>query len=103
VWQKSRELERRENMPMSVRRLAALASALVLAAAILAIVPGTAFAIGDGYDAWSSYDAWAGYTVPIQLVYQFPAAIVYQQGVRPPVAPPTPLYIRVDAHHVINR
>jgi hypothetical protein len=88
---------------MSVRRLAAIAYALLLTAAVLAVLPGTAFALGDGYDAWSSYDAWAGYAVPIQLVYQFPAAIVHQQGVKPPLAPPAPLYIRVDAHHVINR
>jgi hypothetical protein len=86
---------------MGVRRLAKLASALVLSLASFALMPSTASAWGDRPD-WMNYDPSAGYaapmptlsqlnrfnvqstgcacwyTVPIQAVYQCPAALTGQ-------------------------
>jgi hypothetical protein len=88
---------------MRIRSLAKIVSALVLPAAIVAFMPDTAFGWGHPYGGWMDFDAVAGYAVPIQAVYQFPAAVAFQQGVELPVAPQVPLYIRVGDHHVLNR
>jgi hypothetical protein len=89
---------------MRVRCLAQIVSAFVLPAAIVALMPDTAFALGHHqYASTMEYDAAAGYAVPIQDVYQFPAAQVYQLGVQVPVAPGVPLFIRVGDHHVLER
>jgi len=83
-------------------RLAKNASILVLLGAVV-LAASKASAGGPGHDDWRIDDARAGYAVPIQAVYQFPAALVNQPGVKPPVAPPVPLHIWVGEHHVINR
>jgi hypothetical protein len=89
---------------MRVRCLAQIVSAFVLPAAIVALMPDTAFALGHHqYASTMEYDAVAGYAVPIQDVYQFPAAQVYQLGVQVPVASGVPLFIRVGDHHVLER
>jgi hypothetical protein len=88
---------------MGVRRLATIASAVVLPLAILALMPSTASAWGHRHHDWMSFDASAGYAVPIQTVYQFPAPLVDQPGVNLPVAPPVSLHIWVGEHHVLNR
>jgi hypothetical protein len=88
---------------MRVRCLAQIVSGIILPAAIVAFIPDTAFAWGHRRGTWMEFDAAAGYTVPIQSVYQFPAAQVYQLGVQLPVAPEVPLYVRVGDHHVLNR
>jgi hypothetical protein len=88
---------------MRVRCLAQIVSVFVLLAAIVAFMPDTAFAWGHRYGSWMDYDAAAGYTVPIQAVYQFPAAQVYQQGVVLPVATEVPQFIPVGDHHVLLR
>jgi hypothetical protein len=88
---------------MRVRCLAQIVSAFVLPAAIVAFMPDTAFAWGHRYGSWMDYDAAAGYAVPIQAVYQFPAAQVYQVGVVLPVASEVPQFIRVGEHHVLIR
>jgi hypothetical protein len=89
---------------MRVRCLAQIVSAFVLPAAIVALMPDTAFALGHHqYASTMEYDAVAGYAVPIQDVYQFPAAQVYQLGVQVPVASGVPLFIRVGDHHVLGR
>ena len=82
---------------------ARISCALVLGAALFAMMPDTAFALGHPYGSVMDFDAAAGYTVPIQAVYQFPAALVNQVGVELPVAPPVPLFIRVGEHHVLLR
>ena len=89
---------------MRIPCLAQVVSALVLPAAIVALMPDTAFALGHHeYTSTMEYDAAAGYALPIQAVYQFPAAQVYQLGVEVPVAPAVPLFIRVGDHHVLSR
>ena len=70
---------------------------------LVALMPNTAFAWEHRYGSWMDFDASAGYAVPIQAVYQFPAAQVYQAGRSVPVVPDVPLYIRVGDHHVLNR
>jgi hypothetical protein len=88
---------------MNSRTPAKFSCALVLGGALFAAMPDTAFAWGNQYGSVMDFDAWSGYTVPIQAVYQFPAALVNQRGVELPVAPPVPLFIRVDEHHVLLR
>jgi hypothetical protein len=88
---------------MVFRTPAKISFALALAFALVALMPETANALGHPYGSWMEFDASAGYALPIQAVYQFPAAVAYQQGVELPIAPPVPLYIRVGDHHVLNR
>jgi hypothetical protein len=88
---------------MRVRSLAKIVSALVFPAAIVAFMPDTAFGWGHRNGSWMDFDASAGYAAPIQAVYQFPAAVAFQQGVEIPVAPEVPIYVRVGDHHVLNR
>jgi hypothetical protein len=88
---------------MNIRTSAKRLCALVLGGALCALMPETAFAWGHPYGSVMDFDAWNGYTVAIQDVYQFPASIVWQRGVELPIAPPVPLFIRVDEHHVLLR
>ncbi len=112
---------------MGTARLKNLARTATLLVGIAALAPGTASALGHRHHRTAEFDEWAGYAVPIQDVYQdpaalvwqptaafgyavpiqsayqFPAALVNQPGVQPPLAPARPLYIRSGDHHVINR
>lgn len=112
---------------MESSRLNSFALIAALLVAIASLTPGTANALGHRHHAAQWSDEWAdyavpiqdvyqypaalvwqptesyGYAVPIQSVYQFPAALVDQPGVVLPLAPPRPLYIRSGDHHVINR
>jgi hypothetical protein len=59
---------------MGLRRVSRIAHAFALAQVILAGMTGKAFAWGH----WLYKDPSVGYAVPIQTVYQFPAALVSQ-------------------------
>ncbi len=61
---------------MGVRRLATIASALVLSLAILALMAGTASAGGYEHPGTNGNDPWAGYPAPIPAAYPFPGVIV---------------------------
>jgi hypothetical protein len=63
---------------MGLRRLTTIATASVLSLVMLVGQPATASAWWDRHQARDVHDAQVGYAVPIQSVYQFPAAIVYQ-------------------------
>jgi hypothetical protein len=88
---------------MISHRPAKILCALVFGGALFALMPDNGYAWGHDRDALFAYNAWAGYTVPIQAVYQFPAAQVNQLGVELPLAPPVPFFIRVGEHHVLLR
>ncbi len=88
---------------MNFRTTVKISFALALAFALVGLTPETAVALGHPYGSWMDFDASAGYAAPIQAVYQFPAAVAFQQGVEIPVAPEVPLYVRVGNHHVLNR
>ena len=82
---------------------ARISCALVLGAALFAMMPDTAFALGHPYGSVMDFDAAAGYTVPIQAVYQFPAALVHQPGPQLPIAPSGMIYIPIGEHRVVYR
>jgi len=112
---------------METARLKHFARIAALVVTVAALTPGTASALGHRHHATVGFDDWAGYTVPIQVVYQdpasivwqptasngyaapirsvyqFPAAQVNQPGVELLLAPPRALYIPSGDHHVINR
>jgi hypothetical protein len=88
---------------MRIRRRATIASTLILPLTILAMMPGKASAGDHRHDGSMAYDAWAGYTVPIQSVYQFPAALVNQPGPQLPIAPLGWIYIPSGEHRVVHR
>jgi hypothetical protein len=88
---------------MMLRTPRTISFALALAVASVALMPDTAFGGEHQYGSWMDFDASAGYAVPIQVVYQFPAAQVYQVGVHVPVVPNVPLFVQIGEHHVLNR
>jgi hypothetical protein len=112
---------------MGIARLTNLGRLAALLIVITAFSTGTANAQHLGHHAGLVFDDWAGYAVPIQDVYQFPAAVVWQptspygyavpiqsvyqfpaslvdqRGVVLPLAPPRPLYIPSGDHHVLIR
>ena len=61
---------------MGARRLATIASALVLSLAILALMAGTASAGWHKDHGKKGNDPWAGYPAPIPAAYPFPGVIV---------------------------
>jgi hypothetical protein len=63
---------------MGLRRKSSVAFASILSLIIIAGMPGTALAGGHRHHTHKSYDPSVGCAVPIQNVYQFPAAIVFQ-------------------------
>src|SRR5262245_3634270 len=112
---------------MAIARLKKLSRFASLLIAITAFTTGTANAQHLGHHAGPLSDEGAGYAEPIQDVYQFPAAIVWQptspygyavpiqsvyqfpaslvdqRGVVLPLAPPRPLYVPSGDHHVLLR
>jgi hypothetical protein len=88
---------------MQVRFLSKIVPVAVVTAAVLANLPAGASAGWFSHPPLQVFDQMNGYAVPIEDVWQFPAAIVEQQGVVVPIAPPRPLYIRAGEHHVILR
>ena len=89
---------------MNFRTIVKISFALALALALVGLTPETAVALGHRLRQLDGFRRFGGLCgVPIQAVYQFPAAVAFQQGVEIPVAPEVPLYVRVGNHHVLNR
>src|SRR5262249_45386722 len=63
---------------MGIARLTDFSRLAALLIVITAFSTGTANAQHFGHHGGLVFDEWAGYAVPIQDVYQFPAAIVWQ-------------------------